>query len=77
MGILGLMKFIADNVPEAIKVNTNNLFGRKIAIDASMALYQSQIAIRTNDMHSFSLTNDVGETTRFSFIKTVLNIEDS
>lgn len=65
MGITGLMKFIADNAPDAIKVNTNNLFGRRIAIDASMALYQALIAIRTNDMHSFSLTNDVGETTRF------------
>lgn len=63
MGILGLMKFIADNAPDSIKVNTNNLFGRKIAIDASMALYQFLIAIRTDDMNSFSLTNDVGETT--------------
>ena len=45
MGILGLSKLIADVAPEAIKVNEiKNYFGRKVAIDASMSLYQFLIA---------------------------------
>ena len=45
MGILGLSKLIADVAPEAIKENEiKNYFGRKVAIDASMSLYQFLIA---------------------------------
>ena len=41
MGILGLSKLIADVAPSAIKENEmKNYFGRKVAIDASMSLYQ-------------------------------------
>jgi flap endonuclease-1 len=41
MGILGLSKLIADVAPAAIKENEmKNYFGRKVAIDASMSLYQ-------------------------------------
>ncbi len=41
MGILGLSKLIADVAPGAIKENEiKNYFGRKVAIDASMSLYQ-------------------------------------
>lgn len=37
----GLSKLIADNAPTAVKVQKfENYFGRKIAIDASMSLYQ-------------------------------------
>ena len=45
MGILGLSKLVADVAPEAIKENEiKNYFGRKVAIDASMSLYQFLIA---------------------------------
>ena len=47
MGILGLSKLIADVGPVAIKENEiKNYFGRKVAIDASMSLYQFLIAVR-------------------------------
>lgn len=65
MGIQGLTKLIADNAPQAIKENQiNNYFGRKIAVDASMTLYQFLIAVRPDDTNSFTLTNESGETTR-------------
>jgi flap endonuclease-1 len=38
------------------------LFGRKVAIDASMSIYQFLIAVRQKDGEM--LTNDQGETTR-------------
>lgn len=38
------------------------LFGRKVAIDASMSMYQFLIAVRQKDGEL--LTNDAGETTR-------------
>ena len=43
-----------------------SLHGRKIAIDASMAIYQFLIAVRSQNnpnSQSFQLTNDAGETT--------------
>ena len=47
MGIQGLSKLVADVAAHAIKENEiKNYFGRKIAIDASMSLYQFLIAIR-------------------------------
>lgn len=39
-----------------------NLFGRKVAIDASMSIYQFLIAVRQKDGEL--LMNDAGETTR-------------
>ena len=39
------------------------LFGRKVAIDASMSIYQFLIAVRQKDGEM--LTNDAGETTRY------------
>ncbi|XP_036333492.1 flap endonuclease 1 [Rhagoletis pomonella] len=49
MGILGLAKLIADIAPSAIKENEiKNYFGRKVAIDASMCLYQFLIAVRSD-----------------------------
>ncbi|XP_043487776.1 flap endonuclease 1 [Polistes fuscatus] len=47
MGILGLSKIIADIAPGSIKERElKHYFGRKIAIDASMCLYQFLIAVR-------------------------------
>lgn len=42
------------------------LFGRKVAIDASMSIYQFLIAVRQKDGEM--LQNDQGETTRFVHI---------
>jgi flap endonuclease-1 len=63
MGIHGLHKVIADNAAKAIGANDiKNYFGRKVAIDASMSIYQFLIAVRQADGQQ--LTSDNGETTR-------------
>src|ERR1700712_1715985 len=50
MGIHGLSKVIGDNANEAIKEDDiKNYFGRKVAIDASMSIYQFMIAVRQQD----------------------------
>uniref|UniRef100_A0A0K8RE24 Putative flap structure-specific endonuclease 1 n=1 Tax=Ixodes ricinus TaxID=34613 RepID=A0A0K8RE24_IXORI len=77
MGITGLSKVIADNAPSAIKEgDIKSYFGRKIAIDASMCLYQFLIAVRQeNNM----LTNSDGETTSHLvgfFYRTIRMIEN-
>lgn len=62
MGIKGLNGLIKDKAPHAIRSQEmKNLFGRKIAIDASMCLYQFLIAVRQQDGNN--LTNESGETT--------------
>ncbi|EGV65611.1 Elongation of fatty acids protein 2 [Yamadazyma tenuis] len=62
MGVKGLNALIKDHSPGAIKeFQLKNLFGRKIAIDASMCLYQYLIAVRQGDGQN--LTNDKGEIT--------------
>ena len=66
MGIHGLTKLISDHAPSAIKEgNIDNYFGRKLAIDASMSIYQFLIAVRSAGEagHSGQLTNDAGEVT--------------
>lgn len=61
MGILGLSKLIADVCPQAIKESEiKHYFGRKVAIDASMCLYQFLIAVRAEGAQ---LTSVDGETT--------------
>lgn len=61
MGILGMTRLIADISPESIKeVDLKSLFGRRIAIDASMCIYQFLIAIRSEE---YMMTNESGETT--------------
>ncbi|ORX89576.1 PIN domain-like protein [Basidiobolus meristosporus CBS 931.73] len=61
MGIHGLTKVIADHAPNAIKsFEIKHLFGRKVAIDASMSIYQFLIAVRQDGQQ---LQNEVGETT--------------
>ena len=61
MGILGLSKLLCDKAPSSVKESEiKNYFGRKVAIDASMAVYQFLIAIRQDGNQ---LTNDDGEVT--------------
>lgn len=62
MGIKGLTGLISELAPTAIKEHDiKTLFGRKVAIDASMSIYQFLIAVRQKDGEM--LTNDAGETT--------------
>lgn len=61
----GLSKLIADNAPAAMTDNLiKSYFGRKVAIDASMSIYQFLIAVRSDGNQ---LTNSSGETTRLEF----------
>lgn len=61
MGIKQLSKLIGDHASGSIKESTmKNYFDRIIAIDASMALYQFMIAIRSDGN---VLTNEEGEVT--------------
>ena len=77
MGILGLSKLVADVAPYAIKENEiKNYFGRKVAIDASMSLYQFLIAVRSDGAQ---LTNAEGETTSHlmgTFYRTIRMVEN-
>ena len=62
MGIHGLSKLLGDNAPGAIRPEKfENYFGRKIAVDASMHIYQFMIAVgRSGDN---LLTNEAGDVT--------------
>ncbi|XP_023221977.1 flap endonuclease 1-like [Centruroides sculpturatus] len=77
MGIRGLAKLIADYAPNAVKENEiKNYFGRKIAIDASMSIYQFLIAVR---QETNVLTNSEGETTSHLvglFYRTIRMVEN-
>ncbi|XP_078446863.1 5'-3' exonuclease family protein isoform X1 [Wolffia australiana] len=62
MGIKGLTKLLADNAPKAMKENKfESYFGRKIAIDASMSIYQFLIVVGRTGTEM--LTNEAGEVT--------------
>jgi flap endonuclease-1 len=78
MGIKSLSKVIADHAPEALKsYEIKNMFGRKVAIDASMSLYQFLIAVRSNDGNQ--LQNESGETTSHlmgMFYRTIRMVEN-
>ncbi|EEY66082.1 flap endonuclease 1 [Phytophthora infestans T30-4] len=67
MGIKGLMKLLQEEAPSCIKEveKMSALAGHAVAIDASMALYQFLIAIRSADGGgpSQALTNADGEVT--------------
>ena len=54
MGIKGLSHLIADNAPAAIKeLKLENYFSRKVAIDASMHIYQFMVRrVRERAKHS-------------------------
>lgn len=56
------MKLLADNTPRAMKEQKfESYFGRKIAIDASMSIYQFLIVVGRSGTEM--LTNEAGETT--------------
>ncbi|GJN15078.1 hypothetical protein PR202_gb01967 [Eleusine coracana subsp. coracana] len=62
MGIKGLTKLLADNAPKAMKEQKfESYFGRKIAVDASMSIYQFLIVVGRTGMET--LTNEAGEVT--------------
>lgn len=65
MGILGLSKLLYDKCPGAVKEQElKNYFGRRIAIDASMSIYQFIIAMKGfQDGQGVELTNEAGEVT--------------
>ncbi|KAJ8974480.1 hypothetical protein NQ317_016134 [Molorchus minor] len=77
MGILNLTKLLADVIPQAIKeTDIKSYFSRKIAIDASMCLYQFLIAIRNE---GGQLSSADGETTSHllgTFYRTIRLIEN-
>ncbi|GMJ11730.1 Flap Endonuclease I, SHADE AVOIDANCE 6 [Hibiscus trionum] len=62
MGIKGLTKLLAEYAPKAIKEQKlENYFGRKIAIDASLSIYQFLIVVGRSG--TGMLTNEAGEVT--------------
>jgi len=67
MGIHGLMKLLSEECPDAIKEHDGfaPLTGRKVAIDASMAMYQFLVAVRSTGGGgpNVQLTNEAGEVT--------------
>lgn len=66
MGIKNLMKLLVEKCPGAIKESLmKNYFGRKVAVDASMSIYQFMLAIYTDDTNTFSLTDSFGATTKY------------
>lgn len=77
MGIKGLMKLIGDEAPGCVKEGEmKNYFGRKIAIDASMCLYQFLIAVRQDGNQ---LMNEAGEITSHLnglFYRTIRMVEN-
>nr|CAH7755605.1 unnamed protein product [Callosobruchus chinensis] len=77
MGILNLSKLLADVAPQAIKESElKNYFGRKVAVDASMCLYQFLIAVRTEGAQ---LATADGETTSHllgTFYRTIRLVEN-
>lgn len=68
MGIKQLTKLLADHAPAAVKEGIlTDYNGRKVAIDASMAIYQFLVAVRSSDAGggpSQQLMNEAGEVTR-------------
>ncbi|KNC56053.1 flap structure specific endonuclease 1 [Thecamonas trahens ATCC 50062] len=63
MGIKGLTRLISDNAPEAITYKKIGAYqGRRIAIDASMSIYQFMIAVRPG-MDGMMLTDASGAET--------------
>ncbi|KAL3801628.1 hypothetical protein HJC23_013133 [Cyclotella cryptica] len=67
MGIKSLAKLLSDESPASLReVPLSSLQGRKLAIDASMAIYQFLIAVRSagaSGNAAMMLTNAEGETT--------------
>ncbi|KAG8893244.1 Elongation of fatty acids protein 2, partial [Tulasnella sp. 417] len=78
MGIKGLTALLLENAPAAVKDHEiKTLFGRKVAVDASMSIYQFLIAVRSKDGEV--LTNEAGETTSHLmgfFYRTIRMVEN-
>lgn len=71
MGIRQLSKVIADQAPKAMaERQIKEYFGRKVAIDASMCIYQFLIAVRSEGQ---TLVNDAGETTSYDISHSLSN----
>lgn len=63
MGVKDLAKVIGDHSPGSVKTGEiKSYFGRKVAVDASMCLYQFLIAIRQDGNQ---LQSESGDATRF------------
>ncbi|KAK0051534.1 flap endonuclease 1 [Biomphalaria pfeifferi] len=77
MGITGLTKLLGDHAPASMKeYDIKHFFGRKVAIDASMSIYQFLIAVRQDGSQ---LTNEEGETTSHlmgMFYRTIRMVEN-
>ncbi|XP_013391519.1 flap endonuclease 1 [Lingula anatina] len=77
MGIHQLSKVIGDHASGAVKENEiKNYFGRKVAIDASMCIYQFLIAVRSEGN---VLTNEQGDVTSHLmgiFYRTIRMVEN-
>ncbi|CAL8093724.1 unnamed protein product [Calicophoron daubneyi] len=77
MGVHQLSKVIGDNAPKAIKnSDIKSYFGRKVAIDASMSIYQFLIAVR---QEGNTLMNAEGESTSHlmgMFYRTIRMVEN-
>lgn len=77
MGILGLTKLIADIAPYAIKESEiKHYFGRKIAIDASMCLYQFLIAVRNEGVQMVSAEGKTTSHLMGMFYRTIRLVEN-
>eukprot|EP01029_Cantina_marsupialis_P028643 TRINITY_DN777817_c0_g1_i1.p1 TRINITY_DN777817_c0_g1~~TRINITY_DN777817_c0_g1_i1.p1 ORF type:complete len:382 (+),score=145.79 TRINITY_DN777817_c0_g1_i1:46-1191(+) len=67
MGIKSLTKTISEEAPDAVKeVTMKSLVGRTVAIDASMAIYQFLVAVRSageGGAPAAMLMNEAGEVT--------------
>lgn len=65
MGILGLTKLLSQKAPGCVREDElKNYFGRRIAIDASMTIYQFLIAMKGfEEGQGQELTNEAGEVT--------------
>ncbi|XGW21011.1 hypothetical protein V3C99_004179 [Haemonchus contortus] len=77
MGIKDLSKVIADNAPNAIKLHEmKNYFGRKVAVDASMCLYQFLIAVRQDGSQLQSESGEVTSHLMGMFYRTIRMIDN-
>jgi len=62
MGIKGLTKLLGDEAPAASrKVKFESFFGRRVAVDASMHIYQAMVVVGRSGTDT--LTTDTGEST--------------
>lgn len=77
MGIKGLGKLLHESAPKCIKETTiKSHFGRRVAVDASMSLYQFLVAVRSGGQ---MLEDENGETTSHiigMFYRTIRMLEN-